>query len=108
MRQWGFRPSLNRGHSGCKAILLRFPHQGRVASFKHCLVLMTTNVGASLVHSNFGKFGFFPEEEQSPTDEYTQTQEAVKEALGDRFVPELMNRLDEVVVFRPLEEEHVR
>ncbi len=72
---------------------------GQTADFRHCLIILTTNLGATR-HQSSG-LGFSPRR-----DAYTSDQ--VLRAIGDTFRPEFQNRLDKIIVFRPLTREHMR
>ncbi|PON97505.1 ClpA/B family [Trema orientale] len=75
--------------------------QGRRVNFKDALVVMTSNVGSSAIaKGRRGSIGFFVSDE--PTS-YSGIKAIVLEELKAYFRPELLNRIDEVVVFRPLE-----
>ncbi|KAL3835436.1 hypothetical protein ACJIZ3_010172 [Penstemon smallii] len=77
--------------------------QGRRVSFKNALVVMTSNVGsAAIAKGRQNTFGFFHAEDDSSTS-YAGMKALVMEELKAYFRPELLNRIDEVVVFRPLE-----
>lgn len=76
--------------------------QGRRVSFKNALVVMTSNVGsAAIAKGRQNSFGFFTDEDESAS--YVGLKALVMEELKAYFRPELLNRIDEVVVFRPLE-----
>ena len=72
---------------------------GHVADFRHCLIILTTNLGATS-HRGSG-LGFAP-----VGDAYTG--EHVLRAIGQTFRPEFQNRLDKVIVFRPLTRDLMR
>ncbi|KAF6163771.1 hypothetical protein GIB67_012130 [Kingdonia uniflora] len=76
--------------------------QGRRVSFKNTLIVMTSNIGSTAIAK--GKrsgFGFVFEEDEPSS--YSGMKTLVMEELKAYFRPELLNRIDEVVVFRPLE-----
>ncbi|XP_073269932.1 chaperone protein ClpD, chloroplastic isoform X2 [Primulina huaijiensis] len=76
--------------------------QGRRVSFKNALVVMTSNIGsAAIAKGRQNSFGFFTDEDSSTS--YTGLKALVMEELKAYFRPELLNRIDEVVVFRSLE-----
>jgi ATP-dependent Clp protease ATP-binding subunit ClpC len=72
---------------------------GQVADFRHCLIILTTNLGAT-THRSAG-LGFAP-----PPDAFTTEQ--VHRAISETYRPEFQNRLDRVIVFRPLTRELMR
>ncbi|KAL0354930.1 UNVERIFIED_CONTAM: Chaperone protein ClpD, chloroplastic [Sesamum radiatum] len=79
--------------------------QGRRVSFKNVLIVMTSNVGSAAIakggKNQKNSFGFFIDEDKSTS--YAGMKALVIEELKAYFRPELLNRIDEVVVFRPLE-----
>ncbi|KZV22620.1 chaperone protein ClpD, chloroplastic [Dorcoceras hygrometricum] len=76
--------------------------QGRRVSFKNALVVMTSNIGsAAIAKGRQNSFGFFTAEDSSTS--YAGLKTLVMEELKGYFRPELLNRIDEVVVFRALE-----
>ncbi|XP_051147660.1 chaperone protein ClpD, chloroplastic [Andrographis paniculata] len=77
--------------------------QGRRVSFKNALIVMTSNIGSAAIAKGRGSsFGFFTDEDES-TSSYAGMKALLMEELKGYFRPELLNRIDEVVVFRPLE-----
>lgn len=67
---------------------------------------MTSNVGsAAIAKGRQNSFGFFTDEDESAS--YVGLKALVMEELKAYFRPELLNRIDEVVVFRPLEKPQV-
>ncbi|GLT39895.1 hypothetical protein SLA2020_140610 [Shorea laevis] len=80
--------------------------QGRRVSFKNALIVMTSNVGSTAIaKGNRGFIGFLIKEEKSTS--YAGMKALVMEELKAYFRPELLNRIDEVVVFQPLEKEQI-
>lgn len=76
--------------------------QGRRVSFKNSLIVMTSNVGSTaIVKGKQNSIGFFVNDDVSAS--YAGMKALVMEELKAYFRPELLNRIDEVVVFRPLE-----
>ena len=80
--------------------------QGRVVNFKNCIIILTSNTGSQELLNNHS-IGF---KEDTPTgakakqaDEYSQVSEKVLGSLKKSFRAEFLNRLDETVVFRPLQ-----
>jgi ATP-dependent Clp protease ATP-binding subunit ClpC len=72
---------------------------GQVADFRHCLIILTTNLGAT-THQSAG-LGFAP-----APDAFTSEQ--VLRAISQTYRPEFQNRLDRVIVFRPLTRDLMR
>ncbi|HEY9854744.1 MAG TPA: AAA family ATPase, partial [Stenomitos sp.] len=78
--------------------------KGRTVDFKNTVVIMTSNVGAS--HLSAASPGFKPF--GAPGEVAWEEQQAqAKEALKAAFKPEFLNRIDEIITFRPLDKEHL-
>ncbi|XP_010536569.1 PREDICTED: chaperone protein ClpD, chloroplastic [Tarenaya hassleriana] len=80
--------------------------QGRRVSFKNALIIMTSNVGSSAIaKGRHGSIGFFlHDEDDEEAASYAGMKALVVEELKNYFRPELLNRLDEIVIFRQLEQ----
>ena len=79
--------------------------KGRTVSFKNTVIIMTSNVGAEQVNLR-GALGF-----QAPDGgggDQQRMQETLMSAMRERFRPEFINRIDEIVVFHPLNRDQVR
>jgi ATP-dependent Clp protease ATP-binding subunit ClpC len=76
---------------------------GRVIDFKNTVVIMTSNVGARDITKTKG-LGFSAPDEKGTFDRIA---EKVKEEIGRVFNPEFLNRLDDVIVFHPLSQQHI-
>ncbi|KAL6843434.1 hypothetical protein ACP4OV_026756 [Aristida adscensionis] len=76
--------------------------QGRRVSFKNTLIVMTSNIGSTSISSGRRSIGFSTQRDSEETT-YAAMKSIVMEELKAFFRPELLNRLDDVVVFRPLE-----
>ena len=70
---------------------------GHTVDFTNTIVVMTSNVGSQAIQEITKEGG----SEQEVRD-------AVKEALQARFLPEFLNRIDETIVFHPLDKKHIR
>lgn len=76
---------------------------GRVIDFRNTIILMTSNVGAEMLRKQ-GSLGFAaPKEEESFKDMKSRLLGEVKKA----FKPEFLNRIDDIIVFRSLNKEHL-
>merc|ERR1712147_614769 len=76
--------------------------------FKNVLLIMTSNVGSSVIEKGGMQLGF-----QLPTDDadeqsYNRIKSLVNEELKQYFRPEFLNRLDEIIVFRQLTKTEVK
>ena len=76
---------------------------GRVIDFKNTVVIMTSNVGARDITKG-KQLGFAAPDTRA---NFERIQEKVKEELQHVFNPEFLNRLDDVIVFHPLQKEHI-
>ena len=71
--------------------------QGRTVDFKNTILIMTSNIGASFLLEGIDGEGNIRED----------TERAVMESLRSHFRPELLNRLDETILFKPLTRENM-
>jgi len=79
--------------------------KGRTVDFRNTVIIMTSNVGAQHLRRET-KLGFKPG--TGDTEEnYKAIKERVMEELRRTFRPEFLNRVDEIIVFHPLTEEHL-
>jgi len=84
-------------------------NMGRIADFRNTVIIMTSNVGSQHALSTGTKLGFAVGDEDTMTDmSYEAMQNRSMNDLKHVFRPELLNRIDEVVVFLPLEMEHIK
>ncbi len=73
--------------------------QGRTVNFKNTIVIMTSNVGSHRILQYRGAFEGEP---------YERMKKAVLEEMQTSFRPEFLNRVDEIIVFHSLSEEHLK
>jgi ATP-dependent Clp protease ATP-binding subunit ClpB len=90
---------IEKAHSDVFNILLQIlddgratDNQGRTVSFKNTVVIMTSNIGAEYLLSGIDVSGHISEEAKA----------SVQKALKSHFRPEFLNRVDDVIVFKPL------
>ncbi|MBI3830502.1 MAG: ATP-dependent Clp protease ATP-binding subunit [Planctomycetes bacterium] len=76
---------------------------GRHVDFRNTILIMTSNVGASVI-KNQGTLGFGRKSEES---DFNEIKRRLKEEMDKQFRPEFINRLDEIIVFRPLTKEDI-
>ena len=83
--------------------------QGRTVDFKNCVIIMTSNVGASQIQRDTG-VGFRGTESERLEAErtYDRMKMHVMDELRRTFRPEFLNRVDEIIVFRPLMRDQIR
>ena len=80
--------------------------KGRTVSFKNTVIILTSNVGAAIAKEDrTGVYGFGASEAPSKESEYEEMKERITKALKEKFRPEFLNRLDDVIVFHPLSKE---
>ncbi|KAK9830429.1 hypothetical protein WJX72_011733 [[Myrmecia] bisecta] len=82
--------------------------QGRTVSFKNTLIIMTSNVGSSVIAKGGSSLGFALPTDEDDGGNYSRIKTLVMEELKAYFRPEMLNRMDEVVVFRQLGQAEVR
>jgi ATP-dependent Clp protease ATP-binding subunit ClpC len=84
--------------------------QGRTVDFKNAVIIMTSNVGApqldKAVGVGFRAAGF--DEAMDRERIYERMRDQVMEEMRRTFRPEFLNRLDEIIVFRPLSSDQIR
>ncbi len=77
--------------------------KGRTVSFKNAVIILTSNVGASVAQSErTGVYGFGSNREETGENQYDSMKENITKALKEKFKPEFLNRLDDVIVFHRL------
>ena len=83
--------------------------QGRRVDFRNTVIVMTSNIGAKSITSRGGTLGFASRDEDAADGaaENERVREAVMDELRRTFKPEFLNRIDETVVFRRLNEEDI-
>ncbi len=80
--------------------------KGRHINFKNTIIIMTSNVGASMITTT-SKLGFSTSDDESK-DKYEKLKETVTEEMKKAFRPEFLNRIDETIVFSHLSQEEIR
>ncbi|WP_276862145.1 ATP-dependent Clp protease ATP-binding subunit [Anaerococcus tetradius] len=78
--------------------------QGRTVDFKNTIIIMTSNVGVRSL-STTKTIGFELEDEKKINEE--RTKDIIQKAIKDSFAPEFINRLDQVIMFKPLGEKEI-
>jgi len=79
---------------------------GRKVDFKNTVIIMTSNVGAREL-KNFGKSVGFTTEDKEKEAQQDNVKRTIQNALRKVFAPEFLNRVDDAIVFNPLEKEHI-
>ncbi|MCO6359596.1 ATP-dependent chaperone ClpB [Roseivirga pacifica] len=78
-------------------------NKGRVANFKNTIIIMTTNIGSGLIQDNFEKI-----DEDNVLDIIDETKLQVFDLLKKSVRPEFLNRIDETIMFMPLNKDNIR
>lgn len=99
---------IEKAHQDVFNMLLQIMEEGRLTDsfgrripFQNTILIMTSNIGAEMIKSK-GGFGFGKRDEQAS---YEKMKEMLKKEVERHFRPEFLNRLDEVIVFKPLTRE---
>ena len=102
---------IEKAHPDCFNMLLQVMEEGRLTDsfgrnvdFRNVILIMTTNAGASAI-KNESAFGF-----QKPDDDssYENMKRRVMDEIEKVFRPEFLNRLDDTIIFRHLNEENLK
>ncbi len=80
--------------------------QGRRVNFRNTIIIMTSNIGARNI-TDPKKLGFSAAADQEK-ENYEKIKDSVLDELKRAFRPEFLNRVDDVIVFRPLNEEEIK
>lgn len=80
--------------------------KGRTVSFKNTLIILTSNIGSQVIEKGGSSLGFDLATDAA-NSQYNNIRNLVNEEMKQYFRPELLNRLDEIIVFRQLSREEV-
>ena len=80
--------------------------KGKLIDFKNTIIIMTSNVGASLITTT-SKLGFATSDDVSK-DKYEKLKDTVNEEMKKTFRPEFLNRIDDIIVFSHLSKPEIR
>jgi len=78
-------------------------NKGRTANFKNAIIIMTTNIGSQIIQENFEKLT-----DENYFEVIENTKEEVTSLLRKSVRPEFINRIDEIIMFRPLSKKDIR
>ncbi|EAZ79423.1 ATP-dependent chaperone ClpB [Algoriphagus machipongonensis] len=78
-------------------------NKGRIASFKNTIIILTTNIGSSLIQERFAEI-----EEWNKEEIMDKTKTEAFDLLKQSVRPEFLNRIDEVIMFEPLNKQIIR
>lgn len=77
-------------------------NKGRVVDFKNTIIIMTSNIGSHLIQENFGHLN-----ENNEREVIDRTRNEVFELLKKTIRPEFLNRIDEIIMFKPLSRDEI-
>ena len=77
-------------------------NKGRTVDFKNTIVIMTSNIGANIIQENFAMLNGSNDEEV-----FEKTRNEVMEQLKQFMRPEFLNRVDDIIMFKPLDESQI-
>jgi ATP-dependent Clp protease ATP-binding subunit ClpC len=106
---------IEKAHPETHNILLQIMEEGHLADargrqvdFRNTIIVMTSNIGARRLRSGTGLGFEIPRDEAQQAEfSYADLKKTVTDELKQAFKPEFLNRLDEVIVFRPLVQEEI-
>ncbi|MCL2163206.1 MAG: ATP-dependent Clp protease ATP-binding subunit [Oscillospiraceae bacterium] len=105
---------IEKAHPDVFNILLQIMEDGRLTDshgklvdFRNSVVIMTSNAGARMITEK-KKLGFTPASEDKTEISYKEIKDSVMGELKKVFKPEFLNRVDDVIVFRPLTKDEIR
>ncbi len=76
--------------------------QGRLVSFRNTIIIMTSNLGSDIIYAEKGSLGF-----QEKKNKEKGVEEKINDLLREHFRPEFLNRIDEIVIFKHLQEKEI-
>lgn len=77
-------------------------NKGRIANFKNTIIIMTSNIGSDIIRDNFEKLN-----ESNSEEIIESTKNQVFDLLKHSVRPEFLNRIDELIMFKPLSKENI-
>ncbi len=78
-------------------------NKGRTANFRNTLIIMTSNIGSHLIWENMKEY-----DENKAEEVHEKTRNMVFDLLKQTLRPEFLNRIDEIIMFKPLTSENIR
>lgn len=85
-------------------------NKGKKVNFKNTIIIMTSNIWQEEFTRKAAKiwFNIWNSEEEEIIDDYKKSAEKIKQNLTDYFSPELINRIDKIIVFNPLDKNEIK
>ena len=81
---------------------------GRTVDFKNTVLIMTSNLGSDLISRRGGQLGFAGDGTSSAAGQDSALRDQLLRRLRESFRPEFLNRIDEIIIFRELDEAELR
>ncbi len=81
--------------------------KGRAVNFKNTVVVMTSNVGSEIIYK-MQEFGFREAKKGEMVMHEEEMKDRVMQSLREKFKPEFLNRVDEIIIFHPLGTEEIK
>ncbi|NLE63918.1 MAG: AAA domain-containing protein, partial [Bacteroidales bacterium] len=78
-------------------------NKGRIADFKNTIIIMTSNIGSHIIQENYSKVSDFSDETIQE-----KTRLDIMQLLRKTIRPEFLNRIDEILMFKPLSKKEIR
>ncbi len=101
---------IEKAHSDVFNILLQVlddgrltDSKGRIVNFKNTIIIMTSNFGTDLIQQRFSMVN-----EEDYDEVYSSVQNEIFASLRKNFRPEFLNRIDEIILFKPLTREEIK
>lgn len=98
---------IEKAHSDIFNILLQVlddgrltDNKGRTVNFSNTIIIMTSNVGADIIYENLCQ--------ESPYDRVEETKNSLVDLLKNLMKPEFINRIDEIILFKPLSKKEIK
>lgn len=82
--------------------------QGRTVDFTNCVIIMTSNLGSNLLKGNDKHLGFKTSDADTGTRSFEDTKSMILQEVKRTFRPEFINRIDEIIVFHPLDKDNLK
>lgn len=108
---------IEKAHRDVQNILLQIMEdgaltdgKGRKIDFRNTIVVMTSNIGAERLTSKAAPIGFETNKDELKKEEeaFEEAKEIILEEVKDAFTPEFINRMDQMIVFKPLTHDHIK
>ena len=82
--------------------------QGRTVDCTNTVIIMTSNLGSTLLREHTKSMGFTAEHKEGETTDFEEIKGKIMDTVKRTFRPEFINRIDEIIVFHPLTEDDLK